>query len=348
MAAPPLTKRTVHASRIETTYGSDPTVDITSYAMLVNSDAGITPKKEVVERTGQRSTLSPLRAIPGMATGAFDCDAEFKTSGTAADGGATDVCNLYPLLLACGLDATRTAETGTDNDGFICYQPRSLAAEATPINSCSIEQWIGMETATSSLHRQLRGAVGTCGFSLEAGSIPKVNFSMQGLYTKPADDAGTNWTTDAGYDTNLPQKIQSLACTFDTYAGLTVRSFGFELNNVITGRPDINSSGSMAGYFITDRAPTFNMVVEALLAATKDMWDAVDTGATLAVTAIVSNSSVQDRIYFSLPTCTVSDVTPGNDGGIATYTITGKMYGDDDEIRIVQGAGTSAGATNDI
>ena len=104
------------------------------------------------------------------------------------------------------------------------------------------------------------------------------------------------------------------------------------------------------GFCITDRLPTFSLTMEQVLATTKDMWQLPDEGDTLALSAIIGNGTgggtpdTHNRIYFGLPYATIDDIAPGSDNGVAVWNITGRLYSvdGDNEILIVQGAGTTA------
>jgi len=239
------------------------------------------------------------------------------------------------------------------------YTPRSSSFETATVHVY----------ADSLLHK-VTGAVGTFTLSGTAGEGIECQFDLQGNYIAPSSPGLPTVTYPADLKRLLSFAHNSInpasggPATSGYQGGSSpvrpiIRSFSFDCGVTVTERGDINSSEGLYGLFITDRAPTLELVVEVENNLT-------DSGATPGFNPIVDmanadahsivlehgntsatqSDSNHERTKFTFPEAQLVDVQYGDDAGIRTYNLSYRLtsVNDDGEFTIEMGNPAASGA----
>lgn len=243
-----LKTRAVLWAKLETTYGTDPTPEKTTDAILCEA-----PEYEVVSRKQERNnvkayygTNAPVMIGEAQKIG-FTC--ELKGSGAAGTAPEIGV-----LLQSCAM--TLTTSAGVSN----IYTPNSDLEDAQ--KSCTI--WYYQHNI---LHK-LTGCRGTWSLEAKAGEYAKIKFEMTGIFADPAD--GT-MPTDSTYKTTLPPRMISAAFALGSYSAI-IENFKVTLGNEIATRVSANEATGILGYFVKERAVTGEIDPEAVALSTWNPW----------------------------------------------------------------------------
>ena len=174
MAEPINWKSKIILAKAETTYGVYEALDGATDAMLM-SNVSISPMDgEEISRDIELPYLGAEEQIVVALRSVLQGSVELV--GPGANGVAPA---WSPLLRACGVAEVITPETGPGaNDGSVVYNPVSENHE-----SVSIDFYIG-----ETLHRLL-GVRGTATISMNANEIPRMNFTLTGIWVQPTNAA---------------------------------------------------------------------------------------------------------------------------------------------------------------
>ena len=254
------------------------------------------------------------------------------------------------LLRACGLKQVN------GESASVVYTPRSSSFETATVHVY----------ADSLLHK-VTGGVGTFTLSGTAGEGIECQFDLQGNYAAPSAPVGG--LPSVTYPADL-KKLLAFAHNSITssdgvgYKGGTsnlrpiIRSFSFDAGVTVTERGDINSNEGLYGLFITDRAPTLELVVEVENALTNsgatpgfnpilDMANAHTHNIVLehGNTTDTQSSHDHERTVFTFPEAQLVDVQYGDDAGIRTYNLSYNLTSttDDGEYTIEMGDPADSG-----
>lgn len=322
MASPFLSRNDVVLTKIEVTYGTDPTPVVATDAVLtqIPSDSD---DVNVLDRNVTSGTLSPLQPIIGRKLSNASMDIEFKSEIDAAVGSSGDPIEIDAILRAAGFNPTYTAETsGGANDGDVQYDLVSTAFE-------SITTYLYFQDVL----KKITGAFCDLSWSFVAGDLPVMSASMIGKYNATTDATATTPT----YAPEKPVMVESATLTLDALAPVC-RSISIAMNNNIIERPDVNSAEGLIGVRIADRNPTATIVVEEPLVATKDFWALLDAATALDVD-FNQGSGAGGAIAVSIPKLALTNVTRSDDNGIVVVTLEGvcskTLDAGDDELQFI-------------
>jgi hypothetical protein len=215
MAAKYWRKRVV-ASKLETTYGTDPTP--TGADAVLTKNTSFTPQeggdKDLAHET---PFMGADPTIPIDLHGILEFDVDLVGSGTAGTPPAFGT-----LLRACGLAETIVADTS------VTYSRISS----------------GFESVTNYIHVDdmlfaMPGSRGNAQFQLNASSEPIIRFQFKGLYVPPSDTAPPTPNYSAW---QLPKEVSPRNTPVFTIGGtdLVMRSFSFDLGNTVNPRFNVN------------------------------------------------------------------------------------------------------------
>lgn len=315
-----LKKRGLVLAEIETTYGVDPAPIVGSNAILVE-DPQVKVSGEILKRNHVHSTLSPLAHIIGMKEVDITFKTELKGSGTAQVGGATDIPEIDPLLQACGMNPTLTAETtGGAGDGHIDYLPISSALK-------SLTLWVYLDGVV----HKVNGCVGDFKIDAKAGKYGVIEWKFKGIYTVPID---AEIPSGAVFNSQLPAPIFSAAFSIGGYAGI-IESVSLDLSNKIEKRISVNAAEGIIGFLITERESKGEIDPEAVTLATHNFWSAWKLGTAEALTFTIG-STAGAKIDITAPKCVYSSIDWADRAGVRTYKLpfTLAQNAGDDELKL--------------
>ncbi len=280
-----LTRKKLLVAKIEASYGVD-SVPVGAQAIQV-TDLNITPlENDLVSRDILRPVLGGSDKLPGGARVKIDVTVELTGSGAAGTVPNEDV-----LLRACGLAAVVTA---------------GQRVEYNPVSG-------GFESATlyfnqdGLLHRAL-GCRGTWSLDLKAKEIPKLKFSMTGIY-QPVTDTAMLTPTLAGVTTPVLVSTANTTASIHGYAG-RVESISVDGGNEVTYR-------ELIGYTaveITNRDVTGAVSMEMPTIAQKNWFD-IALKATTGTVAIVHGTVPGNIVQIDAPKVSVNNPTYQDSSG---------------------------------
>lgn len=198
-----------------------------------------------------------------------------RTNGVAADISSGQIANaieIDPLLQACDLAATYTAETsGGARDGNVIYKP-----------TVPTDQGKGLTLyfhTEGKLHKVL-GCKGTVKGVLEAGKFGVLSFEFSGLYVAPTDSAVAIPT----FTDTKPPLFKNSGTTVDAWTPI-FKKIEFDLGNQITRRDDANQTDGVRGFVITGRESSATINPESVTEATHAVWAGLKAGTVKTLTA---------------------------------------------------------------
>ena len=219
----------------------------------------------------------------------------------AAGGAAGAAQQWAPLLKACAFSETVVAATS------VTYSPVS-----TGMTPCKIGFQYDRKLHT------LTGCLGTVSIELPANGIPRMTFTMTGLWNAPVD-LGVALTGDfAGWP--QPQVVSKTNTpTVSVYgeAGIPLSKFMIDMANTVVHRSPANADPEV---IITDRAPSGELMIDATA------WDvfgkAVDNAATgRGAVNVVHGKAGGRQIAVNLPLTRIGEPSYGDDNGVLQYTV---------------------------
>ena len=310
-----LSRQKVLLVKEEATYGTDPVPTVGDNAIDAMGIKTNYPG-EVLERDMERASISPVAPKLGKRYAEVSFSTELKGSGAAGTAPA-----IGDLLEACGFGEAVSAGVS------VTYTPASTGHKSVTFYVYDIQA----ATGNSRLHK-ITGARGTFNLITEAGQIARIEWTFQGLYTKPADVASPG---AASYESTKPPIVESSTFTLNSVATLVAQALNIDIANEVSQREDINAAAGIKGFEIIGRKPNGSFNPEAVLLATYDFWgDWV--AATERALELVVGSVAGNIITISAPKVTLDTISEGERNGIRTEDIPFKcaMNTGDDEISI--------------
>lgn len=176
-------------AKIESTYGTDPVPTGGLNTIGITRD-GVTfaPNFDHLTRMILDGTISKVSGVNTMPSTKLSFRVELRGNRTTgatdtdiSDGTSTYKVEIDPLLRACDLAATYTAETSSGaRDGYVTYKPTVPTDEGA---SVTFYYYSG-----DKLHI-ITGAKGTVKGVLEAGKLGSLDFEFSGIYNDCRDAA---------------------------------------------------------------------------------------------------------------------------------------------------------------
>ena len=225
-------RKSLILAKVETTYGSDPTPTTASNAILAQ-DVEIKPIKAPIERPIQLATLMRKPSLAGEEYVEITFKAEITGSGSAGT-----APRVGALLKGCGMSETVI----TGGSPYVAYRDASSS-----LDSVAFYIYKG-----GRLFKAF-GAVGNVKGVFEAGQIGMLEFTFMGK--KGAAPAITSIPTDAVYDDASGSVLICKNGTFSYNSKTTLITpmLDFDLQNVLTKRPNLAATEAVEGFFVGDR-----------------------------------------------------------------------------------------------
>ncbi len=317
---PMVKQRSLALVKEEAAYGIDPTPTPVANAIQVE-DPVVKPVPELLTRNYSRPSFSPLPHVVGMKHVQVTFKTELKGSGSADAGGAGDVPEIDPLLLACGMAKTLTAESsGGAGDGDVTYDPASTA-----LKSCTI--WIYKGEV---LHK-IVGCVGSFKINAEAGKLGSIEWTFFGLYAKPTDAV---IPAGAVFNAEVPPPFINANFSISGYAAI-IANLEIDVANKVSKRVSANAAQGVVGFLITDRESKGSIDPEAVDIATHDFWGEFEGGTQVALAATIG-AVAGARIDFTAPKVQYEDISWQDREDTRTYGLPMNFAQNagDDELKI--------------
>jgi hypothetical protein len=306
MSTPALNRNSVILGKVESTYGTDPTPTVSANAILgtvpqINLDA------RILERSVTVRTLSPTAHIIGRKLVPFSYGVEFKSEQAILAGSSSAPLQLDAILRASGFTPTYEAETsGGADDGYVTYAPRS-----TGLESLTHYFFPGNE-----MRHIVKGAFLDFNIEIAAGQYAMMNVNGKGIYTQPTDTSASALTLAP----DEPTPVESISLAFGAITGTVVRNLNIAMNNEIVERDDVNSAEGFKGLRLTGRKPILKFRMEKELAATWNIYSALDAGTSYATTFTIG-SVAGKKILVTIPKLVLSSISESDDAGIVMLDV---------------------------
>ena len=310
------TRQKILLAKEESEYGSDPTPTVGDNAIDAE-EIKVNYQGEVLERGLQRESLSPVRSLVGQRWIEVSFTCELKGSGSAGTAPA-----IGDLLEACGFSES------VDEGSSVVYAPASVGHKSITIYVYDVQ------TASSGNYRlhKITGARGNVNIVMEAGQIAKLEFTFQGKYNLPTDESDPG---NASYESTTPPVVDNSTFTINSSDAIIAQALNLDMGNEVVKRPDITSSGGIAGFEIVARKPNGAFNPEALLVATYDFWSDW-TAATERALSILIGSAAGNKATIAAPKITLDNIAEGDRDGIRIEDIPYRcgLSSGDDEVTI--------------
>jgi len=310
MPAPMLKERVVILAKSEATYGVDPTPTVAANAIL-SMGTKLKENHEAIKREVEMVSLSNRQSVRGSEYTELTFQTEIIGSGSVGV-----APRLGALLKACSMSETVSA-------GSSCiYTPAS-----SPQTSCTL--WVYIDGR----RHVINGAVGTFKLIAEAGKQGLLEFNFKGLYTAPTDTALSTPTYESTIDT--PAIVKSSNFLLNSVA-LILQKLEFDLANTIAKRDSLSASTGVAGFYVTNRAPTVTIDPEAVPIATYDLR--ADTLTTPRALSAQIGATAGNICTITVPKFNITDLEYADREKILVEKIKGQAVtstaAGDDEISI--------------
>jgi hypothetical protein len=310
MPAPYRIKLSAVAVRIETTSGTDSVPTLLANAIKTIGVATIAPdyiesgSREDVQTAGYGEVA---RAAPGGRFGTVQLRMEARGSGTAYAAAASRP-EVDVLLRAAGFTPTNTGDTWT-------YDPADNPAE-----TCTVYGW------RAGMLYKLVGCVAHARLTARAGQRAFWTFDVTGAMT--TDPAAASLTTVTTNNTIPPLFVGSAVAigSFVYAGGLLVRSVDLDVPVTVATRDAAGHPDGLVGYAITDRRVRLTEEIEMPDPATFEPFalsKQAGSGGTSTIGSFQIGATQYNRVKVDHGQWSLGVPQPGDNAGIATYTLTG-------------------------
>lgn len=286
-----LTRKRLLLAKAEVTYGTDP-VPVAGTDDVLISELSLTPlQQDYVSRDLIRGYLGNFDQLPTSARVMAEFSVELAGYPTAG----TPIASISALLRSCGLAETISA--GVD----VAYNPVSTA-----FDSCTI--YVNVDGV---LHA-LTGCRGTFSISLDSQQIPRIRFSMTGLFNAVAD-AAQGTPSYAQQQPAVATTVNTTALSLQAITDACLSALSLDLANTVEHLRWIGCDEEIR---ITDRRPTGSVTLEAPLMAGKNWFAAVNAATTGGFT--ITHGPAGNRVVLAAPAVQLTNPRYGDQQGIAT------------------------------
>ena len=291
------TKKTVVYVEKEAVIGTGETPTAGDNAVMAY-DVSLDIKGDMKERSPGNSDRSSYADIRGKTMAELKITIELKGSGTPGT-----APRYAPLLEAS--DRLETVVAGTS----VAYTP-ALVSE-----TCTI--WVNIDGI---LHSMV-GCAGDCELDLTSGEVPKLIFTMSGVYVLPTDSVIESPT----FDSTIPSIVKGTTTTFGSYAAI-IEKLNLKFGNSVVERTDFNAAEGIKSFIVGDRRPNGVMTCEAVLRATSnaDFWSYFNSSTSKALSLVLGATSGNIATIVA-PACILAAPKYGDRSGLRTFDIEFQM-----------------------
>jgi hypothetical protein len=222
-----------------------------------------------------------------------------------------------------GATSAATAVTTSSNTAYV-YRPDS----PEPGDQASVFLRYDLD---GNLHT-IPGARGTFSVSLTKGEIPRINFTLSGLWAEPTDDGPITGTALALQP--APALGAQLILGDLDMSDIAVQSLQIDLANDVQPREDIQAADGFHSMIVVGRDPTGSIDPEVADMADFDPFTDWSAGTLIPIAAGIG-SARGSRVRIVMPATQYTQLPYAERNGIATYQIGFRAVGDDDEMMVI-------------
>lgn len=295
-------QRTLILAKTEVNYGVDPTPTPASNAILTTIPE-ITPIAENLAHEHIKPYFGRDKGSMWFQGWELKFGVQLRGNGSAVDTAPAFGC----LLQSAGLTETVTPATN------VVYSPNSLFTSTNASKSVTI--WCYLDTVIY----KVTGCVTDIELECDAGNIPMLTFTAQGLYATPIDGSYPA-ATAVFSQASAPPRFINAAMTLDSYAAIT-RSIKFKHGADIQQRQDINDTDGIKEYYVNGFEPELSLTVEHTSIAAKNYYDKMSTAAQMAFTCTFAGLT-GNNFVLAAPKCRITEIKPAEENGIQMLDLT--------------------------
>jgi len=286
-------KRSILA-KAESSYGSDPTpTGSANYVQVI--DLNIEPiVSDEVSRDLIRPYMGNYEVIPANTRVNVTFDVEMSGSGTAGT-----APKYGAILKACGLSENITG------GNTVTYAP-----VATPSDSVTL--YVNYD----GIRQKVTGARGTFSINCEVNNIPRISFSLTGLFTAPTDTALPTVTV-SNQASPLIFKNGSTS-NFSIFGfSAALQSWNLDFNNEVIYRELV---GGTKEVLITDRRPSGTAVIENPALSAHNFFTDY-TGTSTGTNTWLHGTTAGNKVTVSCPQTDLGQPTYEESDGITMLNL---------------------------
>ena len=289
-------------------YGTEAT--ITGADAVLVSDLAIVPQSsDVVSRDLIRPYLGASEQL--LANTKVECTFSVELAGSGTAGTAP---RYGKALQACGLN-----ESITDEDNYAGAPSGNDTVTYTPISANFPS--VTIHYNIDGVRHRVKGARGTVELAAEVGQIPKLNFSMIGIYIDPAKFTLPTVTYGDQDEPLIFKNGNTTAFELLSFAG-SLQSINFDLGNELVYQELV---GGTQQVLLIDRQSTGTVSIEAPKPGTgtgeKDYFELALVDNTLGNLKFTHGKTAGNRVQFLSSRVDIGDVNYGDIDGIASLEI---------------------------
>ena len=286
-------KRSILA-KAESSYGSDPTpTGSANYVQVI--DLNIEPiVSDEVSRDLIRPYMGNYEVIPANTRVNVTFDVEMAGSGSAGT-----APKYGAILKACGLSET------VSGGNTVTYAP-----VATPSDSVTL--FVNYD----GIRHKVTGARGTFSINCEVNSIPRISFSLTGIFNAPTDTAlPTVTVSNQASPLIFKNGSTSNFAIFGFAAAL--QSWSLDFNNEVIYRELV---GGTKEVIITDRRPSGTAVIESPALSAHNFFTDY-TGTVTGTNTWLHGTAAGNKITVSCPQTDLGQPTYEDSDGITMLSL---------------------------
>ena len=286
-------KRSILA-KAESSYGSDPTpTGSANYVQVI--DLNIEPiVSDEVSRDLIRPYMGNYEVIPANTRVNVTFDVEMSGSGSAGT-----APKYGAILKACGLSETVVSSTS------VTYAPVT-----TPSDSVTL--FVNYD----GIRHKVTGARGTFSLNCEVNNIPRISFSLTGIFNAPTDTAlPTVTVSNQASPLIFKNGSTSNFAIFGFAAAL--QSWNLDFNNEVIYRELV---GGTKEVLITDRRPSGTAVIESVALSSHNFFTDY-TGTSTGTNTWLHGTTAGNKITVSCPQTDLGQPTYEESDGITMLNL---------------------------
>ena len=286
-------KRSILA-KAESSYGSDPTpTGSANYVQVI--DLNIEPiVSDEVSRDLIRPYMGNYEVIPANTRVNVTFDVEMSGSGSAGT-----APKYGAILKACGLSETVVSSTS------VTYAPVT-----TPSDSVTL--FVNYD----GIRHKVTGARGTFSLNCEVNNIPRISFSLTGIFNAPTDTAlPTVTVSNQASPLIFKNGSTSNFAIFGFAAAL--QSWNLDFNNEVIYRELV---GGTKEVLITDRRPSGTAVIESVALSSHNFFTDY-TGTSTGTNTWLHGTTAGNKVTVSCPQTDLGQPTYEESDGITMLSL---------------------------
>ena len=286
-------KRSILA-KAESSYGTNPTpTGSANYVQVI--DLNIEPVvSDEVSRDLIRPYMGNYEVIPANTRVNVTFDVEMSGSGSAGT-----APKYGAILKACGLSETTVTSTS------VTYAPVT-----TPSDSVTL--FVNYD----GIRHMVTGARGTFSINCEVNNIPRISFSLTGIFNAPTDQALPSVTVSNQASPLIFKNGSTSAFQIFGFAA-ALQSWNLDFNNEVIYRELV---GGTKEVLITDRRPSGTAVIESVALSSHNFFTDY-TGTSTGTNTWLHGTTAGNKVTVSCPQTDLGQPTYEESDGITMLNL---------------------------